>query len=78
MNILEDTATRTALVRVSDLACVRSIPLDDDVIAGIDQFGSLAYVELLATTRFGTPFDLAAAERAVAWAREQLELGTAS
>lgn len=54
------------------------VHLDDDVRASIDRRGALLSLDLGDTTMFGVPFDQAAAARAVAWARDQLQLGTAS
>jgi hypothetical protein len=54
------------------------IELEQNTYASMSADGVLVGLDLMNTRLFGVPFDEAAAERAVAWAREQLELGTAS
>ncbi len=67
-----------AFVNLSESTERSVVELNESAFAFLDPDGQLAGLELLNTANFGTPFDEAAAERAVAWAREQLELGTAS
>ena len=79
MRIDDDPANRSAFVYLVDppISGTEHL-LDDDVLACVDAHGTLIALDVMDTPRFGTPFDEAAAERAVAWARTQLELGTAS
>lgn len=70
--------TATAYVYVSTPTQVpgTGVQLHDDVQAAVDVTGELLGLDIGDTTMFGDPFDQDAAERAVTWAREQLELGT--
>jgi hypothetical protein len=78
MNFTWDHHLNAAFVNLSESTERSVVELNESSFAFLDPDGHLAGLELLNTTDFGTPFDHAAAERAVAWAREQLELGTAS
>jgi hypothetical protein len=51
--------------------------LRDDVIVTVDD-GRITALELLNVSQYGTPFDEAAAERLLVWAREQLDARAAS
>lgn len=67
-----------ATVYVADGIGVDELPLHDQVQAAVDADGRLLALDLGDTTMFGDPFDQAAAERAVTWAREQLAIRSAS
>jgi hypothetical protein len=55
----------------------REVHLHRDVRAALDADGRLLALDLSDTTMFGAPFDQAAANRAVDWAREQLAVRVA-
>ena len=63
-----------ATVRVpgSSKSGVASTALHDMVLASFDDQGTLLSLDIQDTTMFGTPFDQAAAQRAIDWAREIL------
>ena len=50
----------------------REVMLHDLVVAALDADGDLLCIDIQDTTMFGTPFDQAAAQRAIDWAREIL------
>lgn len=78
MRIIDDPTSRSAFVILIDGLAGRNVVLTDDVVACVDDHGRLVSLDLMNTPEFGTPFDGAAAARAVAWAREQLALGAVS
>jgi uncharacterized protein YuzE len=78
MNVSYDQERDTGYVSVADRDEHRVVELDADAFASLDASGELVGLELLDTTRFGSPFDDAAARRAIEWARRQLQLGSAS
>jgi hypothetical protein len=65
-------ARPVATVYVEDGDGHDGVMLHDSVRAELSADGRLLALDLSDTTMFGTPFDQAAAERAVAWAHEQL------
>lgn len=77
MELTIDTASRCANVILRDPPAAEMTALSDTVFAFCDG-DLLTALEIIDTTQFGKPFDLLAAERAVAWAREQLNLDTGS
>lgn len=79
MRIADDPKNRSAFVFLVETPISGDeIELSEDVIACLDDSGMLIALDLMNTPRFGVPFDAAAAERAVAWAREQLAMDAAS
>jgi hypothetical protein len=60
-----------AVVTLSERETADEVPIDT-VVVSIDADGEIVDLELTDARAFGDPFDEAAAERAVAWAREQL------
>jgi hypothetical protein len=61
-----------ASVVVADGIGASELHLHECVRAALDADGRLLALDLSDTTMFGSPFDQAAANRAVAWALEQL------
>ena len=78
MNFTWDPNHYAAVINLAAEVERISVELRETAIASVDERGMLVGLELLDTREFGTPFDEAVAERAVAWARAQLNLGTAS
>ena len=78
MRILDDPTTRSAFVILIEDSSGPDFMLSDDIIVELTDSGDLACLELLNTPSFGTPFDEAAAKRAVTWVRERLAHGAAS
>lgn len=78
MNYTLDPEHASGYVSIADGEEHSVVKLDSDAFASLDAAGALIGLELLDTPRFGDPFDDAAAERAVAWARTKLELDPAS
>lgn len=68
-----DGNLRAAMIWISD---ERGDPgaryIADDVYAGIHPDGDIVWIEILETNLFGSPFDDAAAERAIEFVEEQL------
>lgn len=64
--------TSTAYVRLSTQPSAGELVLDPDVRASIDSAGRLVGLDIADTTRFGSPFDEAAASRATDWARSRM------
>jgi hypothetical protein len=77
MQILIDEYVDAASVFVEYPAPGEDYLLRDDVVVTLDD-GRITALELLNVSQYGTPFDEAAAERLLAWAREQLDARTAS
>jgi hypothetical protein len=77
MEIIADDEGCTGFVKLGGVED-HVIELEQNTYASMSADGVLVGLDLMNTRLFGVPFDEAAAERAVAWAREQLELGTAS
>lgn len=71
MDITVDSTSRCANVFLREPPAESMTTLSDTVFAFCDG-DVLTALEIIDTTPFGDPFDMAAAERAVAWAREQL------
>lgn len=78
MNITYDSSNHCAGIDIVVAWGKTTHVLSDEVLAFTLADGTLASVELLDTRRFGDPFDEAAAERAIAWVRERLQLDAAS
>ncbi len=72
MDITVDSAARCANVLLVERPSAGEFrELSPTVFAYVDE-GAITALEIIDTTQFGDPFDEAAAERAVAWAREHL------
>lgn len=72
MTIRHVEGTHIAVVTLGDETRSDSEIMVGDVSIGLDANGEIVDVEVLDTRQFGEPFDNAAAERAVAWARDQV------
>jgi hypothetical protein len=68
----DDPSVPIAFIVVADGTGVQDVALADDVRVSLDADGRMLGVEIDDKFRFGDPFDQAAAERLVSWAREQL------
>lgn len=71
MNFTWDDQINAATIMLQSRSDSRTVFLTRDLVVGLAG-DELVWVETLATADFGTPFDEAAAERAVAHARELL------
>jgi hypothetical protein len=77
MKIFHYPETNSANVFVELPADGRTIVLREDLFVTVED-GRITSLELLNVSQYGTPFDEAAAERLLTWAREQLDARAAS
>lgn len=71
MKIERIEGTTIAVVTLGGQIDYREVPLDD-VFVQLDPAGAITEIEVTDTRRWGIPFDEAAAQRVIEWAREQL------
>ncbi len=72
MRISPDTTANAASVHLRDIANVRAVDLPHATIAFVSDDGELAGIETHDASHWGERWDLAAAERLVAWVQAQL------
>ena len=78
MRIIADDEGFTGFVIFDNGVEYHVIELEENTYASMSASGELVGLDLMNTRLFGVPFDEAAAERAVTWARTQLEVSSAS